>query len=565
MTKRSIYLWAAAVLAVLSLLIYATIGFYYDNPSDVNANYLMNGAFCGSPLYLINTSGGMLYLSYLIKWAYVYFPTGHWTDVYMLALNLLGFFFLFVILLKMLLDSQSREDGSFSMVVLFIGVLLILWSDAFLLIDITKISFILSFASLFLLHQSGPGRSKRVELLCLLSFLIAVLHRTEPTILVWLLHLAYLILVKGIRSIKALLYSNREMPITLGFIILASILVNIPLTDTDRFYASIRPYQFAVWDFKYDPAQLKLQSKEDSAILQATSRYFLADKTKINSGFFERINLKPQDKNPKYLINYLTKGTLFKEKLSLFIQNYLVKYSALLAVMAALILWSFIAERDPSAGRRRLLFAIFYIALLFTVGLVFKMEYHVYIPLFSVFLSYLLIDACSSAPKPVLSLVGGMVCVVLAMFFLFQSAERNTMIRGQQKDIDTILANAEKNDRQILVYNLSTFDKLKFKLFGRETLALEHKNLSVDNGWVYLYPEYDHYMTEQIGCKEYKDVMAYLIAHKQEVVFISTDLRMQVLADYSAGVYQQSLRYEVADQGNVSASNSLGIRFYTLH
>jgi hypothetical protein len=194
-----------------------------------------------------------------------------------------------------------------------------------------------------------------------------------------------------------------------------------------------------------------------------------------------------------------------------------------------------------------LLVNIWFMLLLFGVTVFMKMELRVLAPLVLLELIGLTAFCTYLLPLGWQNVKGNAVILVLAgLLFLVPIAIKFTELHGASQNFKIASKNMKafkaelaqpsfKN--RIVVFHSFAWQMLHADIFDINQFAGNTNFLAIDNGELYMYPQFKEAMNKCCGGYTINHLVNYLLEHKEQVVFVSDAGRMDLMERYIETVY----------------------------
>lgn len=527
-----LFLFSGVMLALFRIF----FGMYYEEGTDPYFITIFSGVFTSGPDHVLNTYGFHFITSWLYKLLYGIFPGFPWYDAVIFILISLTLTFIFQLLFY-LFHSNNFRIFSLAGISSCVAVLLIL-SESLVLIQVTRVVFLLCISSAALLYLE-------VEISFLRKFLLngclvfALLSRIEPALLAIAVVFPWAVLYGGLNKenfrqiFKSWLFFG-------SMCILVSILLNIPFDSADRSYKLFRPYQFTLWDFRQPGISPVLESKKDSVILQAAEKSFLTDSSNINPRFFQRVGIIQLDKSPAYVLNYFrdikSRWGELRTNLARCMNVYpwLIFSVVIFSLIAGIVIYLVEKKRFLSFVTLQACFLF----VLIGVAAFMKMEERVFAPMIQAhfLLSYLFVLNVilrRTTFNYILTLCCAFIYFLnLVQAFTFTSAKvesRRVTSRYINRATEEI---SLKHSSKIVWVNLHVMDRLFIPLFSPHTLPQNVSWASLDNAILFYYPSWHDKIQRYTLASGFEGIIHAILKDPSTHLFFSTVGRMQLIKDY---------------------------------
>jgi hypothetical protein len=317
----------------------------------------------------------------------------------------------------------------------------------------------------------------------------------------------------------------------------------------DILFRDTRVYTHTLWDFGQDERLYKIATPADSIKLEAALAYFISDEVELSPEFYDSIGVLPLEKSlgsfDKYLVGFdlrVARAIGILQQLNKQQPVFLVAY--LIAFCAAMLLLVYNRSRH---WWKLLLVNIWFMLLLFGVTVFMKMEMRVMAPL--VLLELIGLTAFCTYLLPVgwQYRRGNVVILVLAcLLFLVPTAIKFTELQGASQNFKIASKNMKafkaelaqpSFQNRIVVFHSFAWQMLHADIFDINQFARNTNFLAIDNGELYMYPQFKDAMNKCCGGYTVNHLVNYLLEHKEQVVFVSDAGRMDLMERYIETVY----------------------------
>jgi len=515
-------------------------GFYYEEGTDSIWNATVSPLFKDQAEHILNTFGFHYGTSHILKWLYGLDADINWYGWMIVGLQFLAFWNLWVWYVGVR-DRGSVHWGIWGLGGVVCGLLLL---NHFVLVQISRTAFLLSASSLLVLIDLYRDSERRLSGAQVVwqhfLFLMGILARPEPVYLVVGIIGGYYVLLGEWQRWKGVV--GIWIPV-LGACILMGLLLNVPFDQQDRDYLAFRPYQFTLWDFEQEGMDLALENRQDSVIYKAAKLSFLSDKKHINLGFFERIGLRPLDKSPAYLLNYVQDWRYSLGKLRRVLGHYGTRYQWLVIGMCLLGLLSIVW--GGVFWGRMLLFQLFFWGTIMVLAAFMKLEDRAFVPLLSIYgmLNLGVLMRAKGSYRLGRGIVLGIVLVLLLIDIQFFHQRWSYKV-NRAYYFSLLKEELRSMPARKLVMDLRMLEGMFIGLPDRDGLGKQHSYYSVDNGIMYFYASYDRYMKSAFGGDDLGEIYLGMKATKESLLFVSHPSRMALFAAYMEAVYGETVIYK---------------------
>lgn len=542
-------IWTA--IGVLLLLLGPLCGIcYYEDHEDPYLTVLSQGNLTGGPQLIPNTLGVWFGITRLMLVAYQHSPGFDWYAVCLL----LGYILLIYQLVSAVINLQYHLNGSKSIAYALLLVLAITFSENLLLWQLTRLSLLLAGISMFnMWYGLTFSNSKKILsakfLFSLACFTYAGIIRIEPATLVLALCLP-LFIISFLLDKKLKAYLPLLMP---AFVIIAlSVLVNTSFNNTDSKYLEFRKYQFSLFDFKQPSSSMRLESYRDSVIFNAATLAFVNDSQNINPAFFKRIGVLPLDKTVSSIPHYFQNLSSAPLKLKRSAFRILEANAGLVLIYFFTSL--FIGHSFFKSGGKCFygftLAQLWAIALYVGVTSFMKMENRVLAPMLWCFILinfsfwvYLLPEEALTLRKT-LKWKAFIILIVVAAVIDGNNTYRHWGYRLEDKSqTNALFTKLNQRQEQIIVVGATFISRLHLQPFSQNAVLSGKKLVSIDNCFYWMLPGYAPYVERVCGTSDAVGAVRNFEIQKQNVLFASTQGRIDLMQQYFSAVYNMPLNF----------------------
>ncbi len=537
---------------LLHLLCYGIWGIYYSEFSDRFFTAYVDGSFSGGiakPIFY--NYGFYTALSHLMAVGYNMLPQLNWYGVF-------GETFMLFATAGFLWIAYAYWHTIAHMRIIAAGLILLLlpfWTYHIVMYRTTELAFLacgigilgLVVSYLPIVMQRIP-KLLQVRVFFTVLLLLAVFIRLEPTLMCTVIFLPYGLWVarQGKARVGLFKVSLVVLPVFAG----AYMLYLGATGPAEKMFRDTRVYTHTLWDFGQDEHLFQLKTAVDSIKLEAAQTYFISDEQALSPEFYESIGVLPLEKSLGSLGDYFVGFNLRVAKAinvwhSLALKQPLFFIAYTLALFFALVLLGL--NHQNKKLLLILAMQLWFWAILFGVTVFMKMELRVMAPLLTLGLVSLTLFPILLMPEGWMGrrfnrsfmLLSGMCLLVPAVL---KTQELRQSAANYQLGKENMLAfKAELKQPQfegrIMVFHSFAFQLLYADLFDSNEFAREENFLAIDNGEMYMYPQFKQAMTTYCGGYGVADIANYLVAHKEQVVFVSDSARMDLMERYIETVY----------------------------
>ncbi len=528
---------------------YVLWGVYYGEYLDHYFNAYIDGTFTAGVTKPLFYNYGMLPgTSQLLAWAYDAWPNVNWygwlKQAFML-LNTTGLLWL----LMLIRHGYNQHKGLGAALILFI---LPFWCYHVVWLRLTEMAFLACgigivgiIATYTVLGQAVFSKLMAARIFFLLLLLLSAHIRVESALLGLAIFApaALLVIKHRAASIGFLKISLAVVPVFLG----SYALYLSAIGPAEKLFQESRVYTYTLWDFGQETNRFNLTTAADSIKLEATQKFFIADEAGMSPEFYDRIGVYKREKSVGALGSYMDGLSARYQRACGIWQFYWQQYTSFF-ISYFLILVVSIGLVAGFRTWKPLLLLLFvqvgFWLVLFAVTLLMKMEMRVLAPLLTtafilLALWPLLLTKTEVLPAlPKAGVWAGIFILISAGCFKLVEVQREA--RGFKTGKENIGAFkqelAAKQDR-IVVFNSLAWLLLYEDLLDTNQFASNPNFISIDNGELFMYPEFKQTMLA--CCNGYKvdDVARFLLANKERVIFVSHNDRMDLLQRYIETVY----------------------------
>jgi hypothetical protein len=537
---------------LLHILCYGVWGIYYSEFSDRFFTTYVDGSFSGGiakPIFY--NYGFYTALSHLMAVGYNMLPQLNWYGVFSETFMLFattGFLWI----------AYAYWHAIAHMRMIAVGLILLLlpfWSYHIVMYRTTELAFLacgigilgLVVSYLPIVMQRIP-KILQVRVFFTIQLILAVFIRLEPTLMCTAIFLPYGLWVarQGQARMGLFKVSLVVLPVFAG----AYMLYLGATGPEEKMFRDTRVYTHTLWDFGQDEHLFQLKTAVDSIKLEAAQTFFISDEQALSPEFYESIGVLPLEKSLGSLGDYFVGFNLRVAKAinvwhGLALKQPLFFMAYTLALFFALVLLGL--NHQNKKLLLILAMQLWFWAILFGVTVFMKMELRVMAPLLTLGLVSLTLFPILLMPEGWMGrrfnrsfmLLSGMCLLVPAVL---KTQELRQSATNYQLGKENMLAfKAELKQPQfegrIMVFHSFAFQLLYADLFDSNEFAREENFLAIDNGEMYMYPQFKQAMTAYCGGYGVADIANYLVAHKEQVVFVSDSARMDLMERYIETVY----------------------------
>jgi hypothetical protein len=537
---------------LLHILCFGIWGIYYSEFSDRFFTAYVDGSFSGGiakPIFY--NYGFYTALSHLMAVGYNMLPQLNWYGVF-------GETFMLFATTGFLWIAYAYWHTIAHMRIIAAGLILLLlpfWSYHIVMYRTTELAFLacgigilgLVVSYLPIVMQRIP-KLLQVRVFFTVLLLLAVFIRLEPTLMCTAIFLPYGLWVarQGKARVGLFKVSLVVLPVFAG----AYMLYLGATGPAERMFRDTRVYTHTLWDFGQDENLFQLTTAADSIKLEAAQTYFISDEQALSPEFYESIGVLPLEKSLGSLGEYFVGFNLRVAKainvwhdLALKQPIFFIAYT--LALFFALVLLGF--NHQNKKLLLILAMQLWFWAILFGVTVFMKMELRVMAPLLTLGLVSLTLFPILLLPEGWMGrrfnmpfmLLSGMCLLVPAVLKTqeLQQSAANYQLGKENMLAFKVELKQPQFEGRILVFHSFAFQLLYADLFDNNEFAREENFLAIDNGEMYMYPQFKQAMTAYCGGYGVADIANYLVAHKEQVVFVSDGARMDLMERYIETVY----------------------------
>jgi hypothetical protein len=483
-----------SLLIVIAFYIFSgfLFGFTYESNDDPAFENCLRGAYWNTPI-----SNFYFYyrgIALLFVWLYRYIDIGiNWYGYSLIVANAISCLILVYLI--------YRKTNNIFFCVLFLMVFI---QNVFL-VSFTRVSIILSFASLLLYTNADLfKRQKRFRIMSVLLFLWAFLMRPNAGVLGFILIIPFLIYEQGLTKKMILKSSLLLIPLLAG--IFSNILIsNIQDKDYTISIKEVSKYTFPIIDYHYD---LNSQTVKDKLIVFELQNWFFYDKEAITVKNLEHlIDLR---KSTFPTIQKIINRSL--ELINLIIHKPIVLFY--LALFLSLLLYKKLYSLV------NIVLILYYLGLIAAISIFTKIEYRVIFPLLSIIILFFIL----SFSKHFLDIVNEKrkLSVVLLSLLIFTFIFQMNLYYSKRVEFNKILMSQNLSLPDSLYgKNLLLLKDPKFNFRPLKFTELNHDLVLIPaKGWVaYNKAGYD-YQLENFGNNNLADIFNQ-ISNRSDYLIVS--------------------------------------------
>lgn len=537
---------------MLHLFCYVVWGIYYGEYTDRFLTAYVDGSFSGGiakPIfynYGFNTA-----VSHLMALGYGWLPQFNWYGIvaaFFMLLTTTGFLWIANSFMQSFVQRKWLAAG----MVLF---LMPFWCSHVMFHRTTELgSLACGIGIVGLVVSFLPSVSQRllnpktVRAYFTVLILSAIFMRMEPTLMCTGIFLPYGLWVVGNRQAQKGLIKIAAvvLPVYLG----AYMLYLGAIGPAEKIFRDTRVYTHTLWDFGQDEQYYHPTTKADSVKLEAALAYFISDEVMLSPAFYDSVGVIPLEKSLGSFNNYFI-GFNYRVSKAIDVWQKLLHEQPLFFIAYGLaLLFAFVLLLTCKQLKKLgllLFMQLWFLSLLFGVTVFMKMELRVMSPLFTLNLIALTLLPILVLPSSWQLSRGYIRVFMLAMvFFVWPFVLKNLELGKSANNYKTAYRNIQAfkseltepqfNDR-IIVFHSFAWQMLYGNLFDNNEFAQQANFLAIDNGEMYMYPQYKQAMEACCGGYTVKELVTYLLANKTKVVFVSDAERMDLMERYIEIVY----------------------------
>ncbi len=541
------FVWAI----LLHACCYVIWGLFFGEYTDKFLMAYVDGSFSGGIAKPVHYNYGILTgISSIMASGYSLLPQFNWYGIIgqgILLMATTGFVWLLRAFWLSLQGSKWAALG-------FIVFLLPFWCTHIVFYHTTELGSlacgigILGLVASYLPQLKGVmPRLKGSRIFFTVLVMLSIFCRMEPALMCAGVMLPFGLWVVGDRAARFGLFkiSLAVLPVFAGAYLLY---MAAPLPG-DVLFRDTRVYTHTLWDFGQDERLYKLATPADSVKLEAALAYFISDEVELSPEFYDSIGVLPLEKSlgsfDKYLVGFdlrVARAVGLLQQLNAAQPVFLMAY--FIAFCAAMLLLVYNRSRH---WWKLLLVNIWFMLLLFGVTVFMKMELRVLAPLVLLELIGLTAFCTYLLPLGWQNVKGNAVILVLAgLLFLVPIAIKFTELHGASQNFKIASKNMKafkaelaqpsfKN--RIVVFHSFAWQMLYADIFDINQFAGNTNFLAIDNGELYMYPQFKEAMNKCCGGYTINHLVNYLLEHKEQVVFVSDAGRMDLMERYIETVY----------------------------
>ncbi len=550
-------------LSVLVFAICAYVGFYFEEFTDIAFLTALSGTFMGGKAnsffhnYMYYTG-----ISYVTKWLFNNFPSIPWWSYLMLLSLLLST----VSSLMLLRDISSFISGKkrWAFLIVVVSAWLIFLAEHLILVQFTKVSLLLAGIPmvhwlLIKLNSDKLQYPKWFFWYYNVLIIFAVMYRLETVTLLFGLVAVFLLVRPSFKWKSVLVYLKWFWP-SIAVTLVIWGLFNVELTPTDERYVEIRAYSNTLWDFGQTPTGLNLDTEEDSVKYFALVDFFLNDPDNLNGDLLAELNVIALDKTPSDFLKYFDDWEYRKQKFGDFYTHFIGRkhpfYGQMFLLTLTLFVGFLLVMVKHSLLLRWFVFQVGFWLMLSGIAVMMKMEDRLFQPmllinvLFSLTFLSSIFPSISLKNKKFVFSTFGMFLLILGPVLV-----RNTSFwaeKAQKRIRAANYATAAKADidqrfsGKKIFWNMWAWNLVyPTVLDGTGFVNTTNQHFCIDNGETFLYPNYGEYMKEHFGTDSSVEILKQIKSGPEEVVFLSSPIRMELLTNYFRVVYDLKLETEI--------------------
>lgn len=543
--------WCLLAAFLLHIAAYLIWGLYYNEYTDKFFTAYVDGSFDnGITKPIFYNYGFFTAISQVMAWGYCILPQFNWYGIIgqvFLIFTTGGFLFL----LRSLFQSFSAQRR---LIALATVALVLFWFYHIVLYRTTELSFLACGISTFALVLSfAPPVSENMGSLTiarayfLVLILLSALIRVEPVLMCSVMLAPYALLVVGDRR-------NWPGMVKVALVVLVGFggaygLYMSALGPGAAKFKEIRVYTHTIWDFGQDNSDLTLHSAADSVKLEAAQQFFISDETGMDGAFYQSIGILPLEKSLSSLPGYLPDLKMRMQRavgiwLELMKSQWVLFGAFVFAMVGAMAVLLY--NSRWLEWMYLMLLQMWFWLILFGITVFMKMELRVFCPLLTLNLLALLWLPCywlfgKGSSKRFSGLIVMSTWSLVLMMGLFRFQDMRVVTADYKQAAQNIRAfktellntHADKT----IFFNSISWQLLYADLFDTNELQQKVKLLALDNGELFMYPSHQQTMQQWCGSAGLGDIGNCILDRKDEVLFVSSTDRMQLIERYMQTVY----------------------------
>ncbi|MFN8284396.1 MAG: hypothetical protein U0U67_14340 [Chitinophagales bacterium] len=520
-------------------------GIYYEDMTDVMMSVLSRGFYTSEPVSIFNNYGAHFILGQLYASLEKLFPIGWY--------GILNLFFTYLAVINILYCVFLSTTGKDKYIrYLFIAAILIFLVNDILFIQYTKTSIYLIFTSVWIISYNLRNKIKTAQSKLLIGyniilFVIGLLLRQFSILLVVFIYFPIL-LIQFIQNDER---SFKKLAITaISFFAVSALIIYtsaLPYNSTDKQYAAFANYKISIWDNAQPANTLHFQNSKDSMYFKCLSSFYIPEKAVCDPNYLNKIGVLKAHS----LLNWAE--TSFKQ-LNSKISASLARWQEITSdkivnrFTVILLILPFIFIRSRKNIMQATLYLLWISFCLIAISIIVKMESRVLFPSVLILL-VLIIDKIDKTENQQITTKYFMYIFSLVFIyhaFLYVQSKyfiASKRLQGQQ-EINKLI-NDFKNYEPTKIYLLDwiTINMLENEVIHSNTNAQKLNWYSVDAAYLVFYDEYYKKRTQITGTATLKDFLKYLQLHKDNFVFLYSENRTNLFAEYSKTIYNIDLKF----------------------
>ena len=527
------------ILAIAAVSLAAVNGLcHYQDYEDPGLTTVEKGVLLGGPVVFPITFGVMTEFSYIEKKLYENWPLVDWYAFFLL----LGYSLLLYQLIDIaftLAPKAARVLGKWATASIIL-VCFFVFGSYFGLWQFTSLSILLSGASLCQIYLAIPTEGKNSQRSWLkqamngLCFTYAALLRIEPAVLsiaIWF----PLFLFTSFQSCDPKKCLRLVFPLVVVAIL--SLIVNTPISRSDKNYIEFRKYMFTTTDFGQN-ASLRLATARDSIIYQVFYESLLFDSVNINSAFFQRIGIVPKDKTPRSLPDYFRTVASISDKLHdavYKILNYGIGTILLFIIVSFYGIYLF-ARYNLRWLTLYLLLQLWTIGLFLSITILMRFEVRVMGPMSLCFILQNLVLFVYFIPekdKPTISKWESIAFLFLSVPLIQRDNMAVLKLRQSMIENETEISKLEcllQTKRQNFI--LMTDQPKGKRPFQHNFDVGTKKPFTLQLNTGFFIEQYESYMSSMFGTFQLAEIVKHLKDRKSDLLVVSTAHKIELLQKY---------------------------------
>jgi hypothetical protein len=548
----------------LFLLTYLLLGFHFAWIDDVLMNNYLRGLLSSEPIddfYLYQRG-----LSKVLSGLYFVVPQWPWYGLFLYACIFVATFNVFHFLSKVFL--QFKINSRLHRALLLTLFFLVAWIENVYLINFTRVSILLTGSSLlgliYLIYFEKDVRFFRLKYgFYLGAFGVGYLLRPEAT--------TFTLVILG--GLVALLSFSRDfrkpalfvLPLLL-FIGTHTVVEKTSQSADKAKFETRWPYIFNLLDgcnFKSEATGEMLKTPEDSVRLMAVGTWYVEDENQITPEFLEQLSASSpiswttlsnwrQNLNDEFHKAKSFYGREYHRGL-----NWFVKMIGFAIFNLLILLWCLsqlvTGEMSTRSFLKVILYFFGFVALMLTTMLFIKMEDRIFTPVAIIFtcgnllLLTSLVDLKLKGNRAKRGLI--VLLILLAGFSIWRMKSMRKIAVEKKQELNlkrNFIAevNTQFSDK-LIFYDLWSMTLLHDSPFKNVEMNPQNTHTVFGEYWCNSYQSHRDYLKSICGSVEFEPFFECLFEKKEEVVFILSKHRKDLLESYLSILYNLNYKFEL--------------------